>query len=350
MPTSIVSTFEDPYSYQAAVRGAEVRAVVTARGDFRAKLMRIDLTRLWLQRGRESLPWTLEVELGSERRPIFFLAGNNQSSIHHNGIELSPGDIVILRPGSTIYHRTGAARDWMSMSLMPNDLVEAGRVLVGRELAPPSETYVARPPRSVWSRLVHLHAIVGRLAETAPAILSHPEVARALERELEYAMITCLAHGTPVESGLGHRHHRSAMVRLEEFLEANAHRPLYLSEICAAVGVSERTLRVCCQEYLGLGPIRYLWLRRMQMVRRALAMAEPNATVTSIAADYGFWELGRFSVAYRKLFGESPSTTLRRRATQVPGRHKARSAAALPLLHSHHSAGGAVSEAGGSAL
>jgi transcriptional regulator GlxA family with amidase domain len=66
-----------------------------------------------------------------------------------------------------------------------------------------------------------------------------------------------------------------------------------------------------------MGPIRYLTLRRMHLVRRALMRAETsNATVTGTATDHGFWELGRFSVAYRELFGESPSETLRRPAEQ----------------------------------
>ena len=35
-------------------------------------------------------------------------------------------------------------------------------------------------------------------------------------------------------------------------------------------------------------------------------------TVTEIATAHGFWELGRFPVGYRALFGESPSEALRR--------------------------------------
>jgi transcriptional regulator GlxA family with amidase domain len=111
------------------------------------------------------------------------------------------------------------------------------------------------------------------------------------------------------------RHHAAIISKFEEFIEANCVDPIYLSEICVATGVSEKALRRCCHEHLGMGPVRYLWLRRMNLVRSALLRADPaTATVTGIATDHGFWELGRFSVEYRTLFGESPSASLRRRS------------------------------------
>lgn len=55
-----------------------------------------------------------------------------------------------------------------------------------------------------------------------------------------------------------------------------------------------------------MSPIHYLWLRRMHLVRQSLLNAGSSRTVTEIAAEYGFLELGRFSVGYRALFGESP--------------------------------------------
>lgn len=53
-------------------------------------------------------------------------------------------------------------------------------------------------------------------------------------------------------------------------------------------------------------------LRRMHLARRALRRAAGGETVTDVATRYGFWQLGRFAVEYRALFGETPSATLRR--------------------------------------
>jgi AraC-like DNA-binding protein len=106
---------------------------------------------------------------------------------------------------------------------------------------------------------------------------------------------------------------RAIVSRFEDFLQLRREQPVYLVDICKAVGASERTLRAACQEQFGVSPTRYLWLRRMYLARRRLAEAEAKSTsVTEVAMANGFWELGRFATEYRSLFGETPSMTLRR--------------------------------------
>jgi AraC family ethanolamine operon transcriptional activator len=62
-----------------------------------------------------------------------------------------------------------------------------------------------------------------------------------------------------------------------------------------------------------MSPKHYLLLRRMSLARRALRDGAPGRTsVTGVAADYGFWQFGRFAGGYKSLFGETPSTTLHR--------------------------------------
>jgi transcriptional regulator GlxA family with amidase domain len=92
--------------------------------------------------------------------------------------------------------------------------------------------------------------------------------------------------------------------------------PIKIAELSHAVGVSERTLRNAFVDVCHESPKRYFLRERLQAVRRALRAAHADAvTVTAIATDYGFFELGRFAGQYKAAFGESPSQTLRWRAT-----------------------------------
>jgi AraC-like DNA-binding protein len=105
---------------------------------------------------------------------------------------------------------------------------------------------------------------------------------------------------------------RSVIMRLEEFLAGHQDEPIYVAELCRATNATERMLRAVCYEHLGMGAIRYLWLRRMHMARRLLLSPAQGTSVTEVAMQCGFWELGRFSVQYLALFGEAPSASLRR--------------------------------------
>jgi transcriptional regulator GlxA family with amidase domain len=103
------------------------------------------------------------------------------------------------------------------------------------------------------------------------------------------------------------------MVLFEDALTAHIGPRLNMSALCSEIGVPERTLRVCCTEFLGMSPIRYFLMRRLNMARSALRRADPaTASVAEIARIHQFQEPGRFAVTYRTVFGEMPSTTLRR--------------------------------------
>jgi AraC family ethanolamine operon transcriptional activator len=102
--------------------------------------------------------------------------------------------------------------------------------------------------------------------------------------------------------------------KVEDCLRANEFRPVGIAELCAAVGAPERSLHLACREHFGLPPVALLRVRRLHRARRQLLARGPATTVTRTATDWGFDHLGEFAMAYRKLFGESPSQTLRRRS------------------------------------
>jgi AraC family ethanolamine operon transcriptional activator len=101
------------------------------------------------------------------------------------------------------------------------------------------------------------------------------------------------------------------VAQADDYLRANLARPIYTSEISAALGTSPRTLHDAFHAVHGMSLHGYLHRRRMALVRDALKRASGSpALVKTIALSHGFWSLGRFSMAYRHMFGEPPSATL----------------------------------------
>lgn len=98
----------------------------------------------------------------------------------------------------------------------------------------------------------------------------------------------------------------------EAFMLTHLDEPITLEAICQAVKTSKSALSYGFKDIFGLSPMAYLKTVRLHGVRRALRTSDPTqATVLGIANDYGFWHMGHFSKDYRRMFGESPSDTLR---------------------------------------
>src|SRR4051794_13630375 len=310
MASSRVLRFSDPYPYQAAIRATDVELYPTTRGRFQSELTQVNFDRLWMQRFNETLPQVYASKVRPGRRVIGFLTDTDQPSVQNCGRECSPHEIVV-NSYDVMHHITAGDCRFGAMSLTTNDFDAACKALVGHEFSEDKLKHIVRPRPDLMMRLTSLHRMVGQMAETTPDLLEVPELSHAFEQQLVHVMVRCLTEAISSNITTGARRHELIVARFKEFLEANPHTPLYLPEICAAVGAAERTLRAACEEHLGMGPIRYLTLRRMHLVRRALLQAIPSSTtVTTIATSHGFWEMGRFSGSYRALFGEPPSATL----------------------------------------
>ncbi|HXQ05602.1 MAG TPA: helix-turn-helix domain-containing protein [Bradyrhizobium sp.] len=306
------ATFDNPDDYQAGIGDASVNLIVTGGGDFNARLTRLNLHRLHVLRASENLPRIAFFSLLPAQVFVSFPTSAGPP-LTYGGLGLQFGDVVFHSRGERTHQRTNGESQWGLVSLPPEQLAACGKALTGLKITSPPVGRVLRPSRSAASGLLRLHSRACRLAEKRHELIANPEVARALEQELLHALVNCLtaddAHGNLKTS----RHHADIMVRFEDVLAAHRGPRLNMPALCSAVGVPERTLRVCCTEFLGMSPTRYLLLRRLNMARSALRRANPaTASVAEIARIYQFQEPGRFAVTYRTIFGEMPSSTLRR--------------------------------------
>lgn len=312
MALSEARSFTEPGDFAASIHGAEVELSLLAPGPFTASVTRVHLHSLRMQRFSESHPRIMHVAVPGDRA-IFSFRTQQGAALFRSGVELTSNSIARLSPDQSYFQRSFGPVGWGCVSLPVDAIDLAGTTASGCDLTPPrAEMIVAAPPSAI-GKLQRLHAATGLLAEKTPELIEQPEVARALENALVAALTACFNTNDDSEDRAALRRHKTIMRRFHSALQREADRPLYVLELAEMVGVSVRSLSVCCQEHLGMGPKKYLLLRRMYLARQALHVADSNATtVTDIATQYGFWQLGRFAVEYRRLFGESPSTTLQR--------------------------------------
>jgi AraC-like DNA-binding protein len=307
-------TFDAPRDYERGVRLARISdLVISEPGVFEASLTIMRIGRVWLQSGSENLARTLHIAIGDLPRSIGFLANREAMPIIQSGAEFGAGDVVSFGRNTSGFQRTFGPIRWAAMSLIPDHLEAAVDTMTGGELGDSSTSPCVKPPSARLARLRQLFQEVNRMGISGETILDHPEVRRSLEQALIVAMVACLSTGAEKSRSTRWHRHQRVMLRFREWLDANNTRAVYLEEVCAALEVSAPTLRRCCEEHLGMSPMQYLGLRRLNLARQELQRRNSQTSVTATAMNFGFWHLGRFADEYRSLFGETPSATLARR-------------------------------------
>ena len=314
MTGSTLSVFGDAEDYEAALRAVcGVDLLVTGRGPFHARVTRIVLERMQLLAAEETLARIAFLTLPPDglRVSLPVAAGTVLVS---GGTPARPGEIVTHAGGGRVHERTRGPTRWGSIWLPLDDLLRCGRAMIGPAFTVPRGTCRWRPPAAALHHLVELHADAMRATRLRPRLPAGAEAARGLEQLLLQALAECMAPAVMDPAAAAEKRQASIMERFEDLIRADPCGVQPIGAICAAIGVPDRTLRTCCESHLGLSPLRYLQLRRMQLARHALRGALPGgASVAQIARLHGFGQPGRFAGVYRAQFGELPSATLRHR-------------------------------------
>ena len=305
--------FRDPSEFVASL-DSNVELIPFGPDPFEVRLAAAQLPNVRVRSFQETKPRIAHVQHPRDRAYFAFVPDPHGTPVVVDGMEVRPGDVLMFGRDCLSHQRRTAPGGWTSLSLTLDRLGE----LTGESPPPPQARLLTRP--AVWHRLSALQAAATSLPSGPLNETTWHDAAWAIDQSLLQTISECMLSLTNRQEGPGRLRHKVLLGRFRTLLDANMDRALYLPEVCAALGISQRTLTHVCQEYLGMAAKKYFWLRRMHMARRALLTADPaSATVTEIATHYGFWELGRFSVHYRALFGEKPSVTLHGSAGKLRG-------------------------------
>ena len=95
-------------------------------------------------------------------------------------------------------------------------------------------------------------------------------------------------------------------------MHAHCAAPIQLSDIATAAGCSVRTLGSVFQRFRGRTPLAALHACRLEQVHAELSRSAADAPIGAIARRYGFTNASRFTVAFRRRFGEAPLDVVRR--------------------------------------
>lgn len=279
-----------PYGFQAAVLEGRSLALAWARARLGQTI-----------RGRFAQPCV--------QIPI---DGTQEYAFGRQRFHLAPGTLAFMAPGSEVSRRGGVG------ALFALDIDATALISEVRARCPGVAQALPQRPHPVVlteAARCELQAAIGSLAHALG-----PDAPAGQQLHCEGRLIAALADTlmVPTLAATSGRLSAQRFADLESWIDAHLAEPITVGRLCEAVQVGERTLQLAFQARRGMSPMRFVCERRLAAAHRRISDAAVDETITGIAASVGFTHLGRFALAYREAFGESPSKTwLRKRGPAV---------------------------------
>lgn len=303
--TPLVSDDPDEVTSWVSQRDGYHSRVVHGTGPYGFRLGRLEATRASVAWARTRLANTIRARFPL---PTFHipLEGRQEYAFGRSRLEAYAGTVIFM-PQGTEATRRSAGGAIMAIEIKPAAL---SAEVQGR-LAGGSAHWPLLPHALALSQ-VQRHELCEAIAELA-AILE-PNAPPDLRTHADRRLISILASVVSSSPAASRPLPVSArrLADLEDWIEANLAEGISLGRLCEFARVGERSLQLAFRARRGMSPMRFVAERRLAIANQRISSAGASEDVTAIATKLGFTHLGRFSMAYRAAFGESPSQTMRR--------------------------------------
>jgi hypothetical protein len=297
-PALLRLSFDDAGTFARALTQAEVSCSQTSAGPILLNLSICKSRRIELH--FTSMPVGSCVAMGKSATGTqsFHIPLGNSALISMAGRQMDEVSFGAYTSGGehVICARSGGEARLAYIVPSPELIQESSFARLGHNATETKASFdvVAADPERMARLRDFLHEVTN-LIEDTPQALSNHEVLRNIEQVLMGRLLAAQSSNEQQNAAIGRApvSRCRTMSKIDEFLRLNALDPVF--------------------DVFDMNPKRYLQLRRLHLAREKLLHdADPARSVSSVAFDCGFWQLGRFGQAYRELFGERPSQTLRR--------------------------------------
>lgn len=305
---SASGVFRDLDELNHAVSGANLEIIQLDPGDLKVRVLNIDIGELSVDRGSVNRKLRVRGGLDAARYGVGLFHPGARARL--NGFSVNPSAALFYTPGMELDGHIQEGYGWTSL-IIPTPWIESISLAArdsGFLIAKVGCKSMSPQPEKIHDLLAATEAII--TSALHPVLSGEGAIPLSLDvRNALGAVLSDLDMPTCKTDGRTLSHYRTAQ-HAERYMRERVSEDLCIDDVCAEIGVSRRFLEYAFVNAFGTSPSRYFRVLRLHQVRRRLRNSDAATTVTHEALSHGFNHLGLFSMQYRTLFGESPSTTL----------------------------------------
>ncbi|MGY2987739.1 helix-turn-helix domain-containing protein [Bradyrhizobium sp. USDA 4508] len=295
-----------------AVQDAEEHDIVQLEnGKMTGDLTHLSVGSIGISHGRFDRAMRLR-GVGSKNRWLFGTLLVAPALIKN--VETPAGDIVIEMPGHEQYLRYYGGNAYAAIFVEPDELFAFLASQPGARDAVVSQanSVLVSDPATAAARISSLSSLLAMFTTHGP-MLSDGAVEFYKRGVLELVTAPIIERASLRYRGRRPESALTLVRDVERYLIDAGSRPVHITELIEKFGVHERSLYRAFDDVLGIPPMTFLRHKRLGDVHTVLLQGGPDLMLKDIAKEHGFLDYPRFAREYRRLFGERPAHTLRRR-------------------------------------